>query len=705
MNDSGKSEISDLMPMHLAELRDGSGLSDETICRAGLHTERDHHKLATYTGKAYPKARGDALVFPFLDLDGRLNGYRRLKPLFPAKDRNGRAIKYLSPKGAGNRAYMTREALAVRENPQGELVIPEGEKKALKLAQEGFPAIGLTGVYSWKDGRKADRLIPDLEAFAWQGRLVYIVFDSDLTDKPEVRDAESRLAAQLKSRGARVKCVRIPYGPEGAKQGADDFLVRHGRVEFRKLLDKAVDPDDVDKDAGKVQAKDLDPMPEARKFLERNASHGGVCTLRFHRGFYNGWTGRKYREISETEMKATLRRYLDVFAFQIGGGTISNILASIEALTFIREDVEIPCWLDESGRGNGFIAMQNGILDIEAFLRDEADVLLPHSPHWFSTVCLPYAFDPAAKCPTWHAALERNLEADEDRIAVLQEWAGLNFVRCTGFQKYLTITGDGGNGKSVFCAGLTAMLGEENVCHLPLEAFGERFKLWETYGKLANIAAEVGEIDRVAEGTLKQFTSGDRMGFERKYADTVCAIPTARVTLSTNTLPRYSDRTSGIWRRQIVVPFRVQITEAEKVRDMDKPAWWKNAGELPGMLLWALVGLARLRKQGRFTQSDVCDAELATYRRECNPAALFLTENVAANVSGDMVTADVYLRYSTWCEANGFRRLASNSFGKEIQRAFAAAKQATVWNHAGRRSHGYQGVSLIDEIQNSPCNP
>ena len=92
---------------------------------------------------------------------------------------------------------------------------------------------------------------------------------------------------------------------------------------------------------------------------------------------------------------------------------------------------------------------------------------------------------------------------------------------------------------------LTALLGEHNVAHVPLELFGQRFQLTMTLGKLANIAAEVGDLDKAAEGVLKAFTAGDRMDFDRKGIPGIEAYPTARLVLATNNRPRFSDRSSG----------------------------------------------------------------------------------------------------------------------------------------------------------------
>jgi putative DNA primase/helicase len=124
--------------------------------------------------------------------------------------------------------------------------------------------------------------------------------------------------------------------------------------------------------------------------------------------------------------------------------------------------------------------------------------------------------DDRAQCPTWLKFLDEVLERDIERISLLQEWFGYCLTPDTSQHKFMILEGEGANGKSIVCEVLTALLGKENVSNVPLEMFGERFQLTPTIGKLANIASEVGEIKSVAEGHLKQFTSGDKMYFDRK---------------------------------------------------------------------------------------------------------------------------------------------------------------------------------------------
>jgi P4 family phage/plasmid primase-like protien len=444
----------------------------------------------------------------------------------------------------------------------------------------------------------------------------------------------------------------------------------------------------------KTPAAAIDPMPAARRFISQHGMQQGELALRFSRDECFLYDGKAYRVLPEDELRSRIIGDLDKYVSHLSRALVSMIRACIAAETLVPAITEPPCWLDDGPQRRNYVAVENGLLDVDAYLAGEPNALRPHSPLWFSRVCLPYSFDPAATCQRWVQFLDRVFAADAERIALAQEWAGLSVIPDTSFQRFLMCEGPGGNGKSVFIAAIEALVGLENCSHVPLEAFGGRFQLNQTLGKLLNIAAEVGELDKLAEGFLKSFTSGDRMQFERKHKDPIEAIPTARLVLATNNPPRFSDRSDGIWRRLLMLPFHVTITAEERVLGMDKPSWWHEQGELPGMLNWALEGLRRLREQGRFTESDACKKSAEAYRRESNPAGMFLSEHYVADLSGsgDVVTSELFAEYRQWCEANGYRSLAAGMFGKEIVRAFPLAEKAKVWNREGRRTEGYRGI-------------
>ena len=76
----------------------------------------------------------------------------------------------------------------------------------------------------------------------WKDRSVFIGFDSDITEKISVALAEWHFCQTLANKGAVVKVVRFPGGPDGAKVGLDDYLLANGADAFRELLAAAQPP-------------------------------------------------------------------------------------------------------------------------------------------------------------------------------------------------------------------------------------------------------------------------------------------------------------------------------------------------------------------------------------------------------------------------------------------------------------------------------
>jgi len=200
------------------------------------------------------------------------------------------------------------------------------------------------------------------------------------------------------------------------------------------------------------------------------------------------------------------------------------------------------------------------------------------------------------------AYLQR-VQPDKEIQSLLQEWAGYNLVFDTSFETFMFFIGDGANGKSVFLVILKALLGRLNISSVGLEAFKpeNRFSLAATLGKLANIDADLSEVDKLAEGGLKKYVSGERIPLEKKFQDPIDFDPTARLTFSMNILPRFVDRSNGIWRRLLVVPWDQTIPIEERKREFLNEKYWQESGELPGIYMWALEGLKRLRTQKAFT--------------------------------------------------------------------------------------------------------
>ena len=111
------------------------------------------------------------------------------------------------------------------------LILTEGELKAAKACKEGFPTIGLGGVYNWRSHKLGLTWLPSLDVIQWLKRNVYICFDSDYKTNPMVCAALRELAEELHRRGSFVYLINLPQLHGFEKVGLDDFLVQRWAIQ------------------------------------------------------------------------------------------------------------------------------------------------------------------------------------------------------------------------------------------------------------------------------------------------------------------------------------------------------------------------------------------------------------------------------------------------------------------------------------------
>jgi P4 family phage/plasmid primase-like protien len=439
--------------------------------------------------------------------------------------------------------------------------------------------------------------------------------------------------------------------------------------------------------------------------------------LHFWRGEWWYWDDGHYYALDEDDVTAkvaaSIKREFDRnpnardqrgLVFHVTRGLVGNVVQALMSHTLIDAEIEQPAILGTSETARSFFAFTNGIIDLDQLVEHPDDPPRPlrHTPNWFSPVRFGYAYDPAATCPRWLAFLDQMLESDRERLDLLQEIFGYCLTFDTSRQKFFVCEGEGSNGKSVVLNVLTALVDPSNVSNVALEVFGERFQLTPTLGKLVNIASETDRLARVAEGTLKQFTGGDRMLFDRKNLSPVQAYPTARLVIATNNRPAFADRSEGLWRRMILIPFRVRIPDSAQ----DPQLADKLKTELPGIFNWAVEGLRRLKRHDRFTIPALSAEALAEYKAQSNPARVFLTETCVADPKGEVICALLYRQYADWCQTNGYDALNSAELGGEVRRAFPGTERKRGQRQpGGGRPPSYRGIRFAGDGTVEPPMP
>jgi putative DNA primase/helicase len=186
------------------------------------------------------------------------------------------------------------------------------------------------------------------------------------------------------------------------------------------------------------------------------------------------------------------------------------------------------------------------------------------------------------------------------------------------------------------------------------------------------------------------------MYFDRKGVPGVMAYPTARLILATNHEPRFADRSKGIWRRMMVIPFRVGIP----IERQDKKLVQKLKAELPGIFNWSVDGLRALRHQGSFTVPAISQQLWAELKAQSNYTRQFLVETCEPGAGQSLSCTALYARYEEWCRDRTFKVLDDTQFGKELRKAFPNVDRQR--DGTGERPWRYVGLRIVGQNQTKP---
>lgn len=192
-----------LLPQHAKSLAE-SGISQDVIEARGYRSVESKAELERL-GFSQPQRLTPTLLVPIWGRGVKVGLYHH-RPDEPRmnKDR-ARFNKYEVPYGSQMVVDVHPFLKDKIKDPKVPLFITEGIKKADAAISRGLCCIALIGTWNWRGTTEfgGKTVLTDFEFIAFKdskdhGRDVYICFDSDVMEKPQVNLALARLSEVLK---------------------------------------------------------------------------------------------------------------------------------------------------------------------------------------------------------------------------------------------------------------------------------------------------------------------------------------------------------------------------------------------------------------------------------------------------------------------------------------------------------------------------
>lgn len=415
------------------------------------------------------------------------------------------------------------------------------------------------------------------------------------------------------------------------------------------------------KPAGAIDLKD--PLATANAYRSQHMA-GRHCLIRYCKGQFFFWNGSTYEELSEDHIRE--RAYAYLASERPTRRATGDFIDALKAAAHVGQ--EAPCWLDGASGPDplALLPMQNGIVDLRnRELIEPTAALFVHNG---------LAFDYVSDAPApsaWIDFLSTIWPDDPDSISTLQEFIGLaTLTGDTSHQKALLLVGPKRSGKGTIMRIAAALAGASNVCSPTLASLGTHFGLQSLIGKrlaLLSDARVSGKADMalIAESLLR-ITGEDAVTVPRKHiVDWHGRLPT-RFWIASNELPSFVDASSALTSRFILMRMTRSFYGAE-----DHGLEGRLLAELPGILLWAMDGLDRLRARGRFVQPKSGAGLAAELDRMASPVSAFVQEKCTIEVGAKTIVDELFAAWVAWCREAGQQHTdVSATFAKKLYAAY-----------------------------------
>jgi P4 family phage/plasmid primase-like protien len=632
--------------------------------------------------------------------------------------------KYMSAPGYGNGIYFhpltPPEALADVTTP---LVLTEGQKKCLalfRLAHEGcaetqetvqFIPAGVNGVYGWKDRREKQtgptgkRMsvsgpVAQLGLITWEGRRVYILFDSNVLTNPMVAEARNQFAQELAGRGAEVLLIDLPA--EDGINGIDDYLAKHGPEPAMKLI---------------AQARLFDPNERLTRLHYTDLGNEQAFEILYGDDFLYNWTSKQWLqfdgiiwrpdvigsadramvEVAAARLQATHKVQEDAAQFEKTGDIrlnqkkaisaalmLQNIRNRESALASASTNPRFARRAEEFELDDYLLACGNGVLDLRdgGFRAGRREDML--------TRATPVYWVAEAKCERWLKFLSEIFPGRPDMIAFLKRAVGYSLTGLTRDEVFFILYGLGRNGKDTFLRVLSAMLGDyaANTEFSTLIADRDRGKgprndIASIAGRRLVTAQESREGAQFDESLIKALTGGDLITARFLHKEFFTFRPTWKIWLATNHKPEIHGTDNGIWSRPKLIPFTITFDGRED-RGL-KDALLDPLG-LSGILCWAAEGCREYLAEGLRYPEEVLVAT-ANYKAESDLVGQFIADCCVQCEYARSKATPLYLAFSKW--ADGSDVMSQTAFSRRIvEKGFEKQHK-----EAGNE---YLGLGLLD---------
>lgn len=248
----------------------------------------------------------------------------------------------------------------------------------------------------------------------------------------------------------------------------------------------------------------------------------------------------------------------------------------------------------------------------------------------------------------------------KDMRTVLEEILGHILLVNKFPHKIFFLTGSGANGKSTFVEMITKWTGELSS-HVDIANFDDGTSLASLIGKIVNVADDVDAIYLEKSKNLKTMASGNTVGARAIYSQPITLKNTATLIFTANEPPVFKDKSDGIGRRLVIIPFENKVKT--RIYNLDELLSTDTAKSY--LLNLALAGVKRIY-DNKLEMSTSETIEQATKQYYLDNDSVLAYLNDYPSIVGNPISS-IYEAYEEYCEDSNLKAVSLNKFSRRLK--------------------------------------
>lgn len=401
------------------------------------------------------------------------------------------------------------------------------------------------------------------------------------------------------------------------------------------------------------------------------------------------WTEEKAETFLEIEMRVFYQIYSDyVISNCLSGIKIKEMssyhkslkynmhnLSTVNGRRYIINDYKTLCACNYSDfdKDNNLLNCKNGTLNLSTF------EFKKHDPNDMITKIANVTYEKDVTSLRWTAFIQDIMtdpKNDDDakkqaNVKYLQKLLGYLLTgKTVKEQMYIFYGPSTRNGKSTLVETINYLMGTYSMTAQPdliskksIDSRAPSEDLARLKGARVVWLSEPPKDQILNCAMLKQLVGGDTVTARKMYESSFEFVPTFKLIMNTNHLPKVYDNTIFFGEKIVIIPFRRHFSEEE--RDTTLKEQLRSEENLSAILNWMLEGLKKFNNEGLKLTDDLKET-VRHFEDDSNIIKQFIDDCLIYDEKKHGNGAEMYERYKEWCKENGYAITSNRVFYTDL---------------------------------------